>query len=110
MVIWKGWGILALIVPVVIMLASQWLSGMLGVSDLSHPGVVALVCFVSAIVVWFVGKKLNGAPEKILLDAESGEEVRIKPQHSLFWIPMQWFSLVWVAYGIAGLWRWLGHP
>jgi hypothetical protein len=51
------------------------------------------------LVIWFMGRWLNGRPQKILVDPESGERVILIGEHSLYWIPMQYWALI----GLGGL-------
>ena len=105
MLIWRGWGFLALIIPVVLGILSEqacemWLGdGASGWS--SQPGIGA-----GLLIVWFLGRHLNTKPDKILIDPETGEQVALRKDHSLFWIPMQYWAfiwLVWLALAWAGI-------
>jgi hypothetical protein len=69
-----------------------------------HPALsvaTGLAVFAGAVLVWLLGRKLNGQPGKILLDPETGQTVEIRKRHTLFWIPMQWISLFWIAAFVA---------
>ena len=99
MIIWNGWGLLALFIPAVgIFLGMSISDALYGTNQ--HPTVIAGMLFLSAVAVWLLGKKVNSAPERVLVDAQTGEEVRLKNKHSLFWIPMQWFVVACIASGI----------
>lgn len=89
MIIWQGFGFLAALIPFVLLV-------LLSLFDKSHTFTYGneLVLAVSAIAVWLVGKKLNGAKGKILIDPETKQEVLLKDKHTMFWIPMEWYGLV----------------
>jgi len=48
----------------------------------------------SAIAIWFIGRRLNNKPRRRMIDEKTGSMVEIKEKHSLFWTPMEWWSLV----------------
>lgn len=90
MVIWKGWGILSLIIAV----AGGVLGGFLGdqIIRLKYPTSlypVAVGLVVAAGLNWFVGRALNKSRR------EAGAAVANR--HSLFWIAMEWWSVVMLA-------------
>ena len=100
--IWTGWGILALFIPPVgIVLGSLASHNILGVGD--YTVVKVAVIFLSSYALWVLGRKLNSSPERVLIDAKTGEEVRIKSRYTLFWIPMEWWSIAWAILGVYGL-------
>ena len=47
----------------------------------------------AAVVNWFVGIRLNNRPGRELIDAKTGERVVLRRRHSLFFVPMQWWSV-----------------
>ena len=108
MIIWKGFGFLAVVIPVAVSCLGIYISNALyGINN--HPAVWAASFFLSAAVVWMVGKKLNSAPERTLHDMAPGEVFSgnlEKNQHTIFWIPMQWTALFWVFHALLVLWKW----
>ncbi|MDQ1078507.1 hypothetical protein [Pseudoroseomonas cervicalis] len=94
MLIWRGWGILVL--PIVL------LGGIaaIAVQDLVLPRstTATLACMaggllLSAWLVWWSGRKLNGAPGRELIDAQTGERIRLRPRHDLFFIRMEYWAV-----------------
>jgi hypothetical protein len=85
MIIWKGWGILTLVIAVVATAMGALIS----------PGGAGLGLLVGAGVNWFVGQNLN----RPLREAGLGSGQR----HTLFWIPMEWWSIAMAALAIAGI-------
>jgi hypothetical protein len=94
MIVWRGWGFLAFVIP-------------LGLGTLVEQAGKAMLddgawyfqsgfC-VSLPIVWFLGRWLNNKPEKILIDPGSGEQVVLRGGHSLFWIPLQYWAFVGLA-------------
>lgn len=86
MIIWQGFGFLAGLIPIVLLVLFD-----MGETKMTYGTEAAL--FISAVLVYLVGKKLNSKPGKVLVDPETNEEVEFKNKHTIFWIPMEWFSL-----------------
>ncbi len=63
----------------------------------------ALALAISATASWFIGKKLNEEGTKTLVDKETGEEIILKPNHSLFFINMQYWGYVFGGLGVIAL-------
>ncbi|TXN67810.1 hypothetical protein FV230_13810 [Methylobacterium sp. WL6] len=96
LVIWSGWGILA--VPVVV--GTAVVVGALGGLALraaGHPDLmflaVSLGLFAAAGANWLVGRRLNGAPPLELVDPATNQSVLLRRRHALFWVPIQYWSL-----------------
>lgn len=97
MIVWQGLGFLAALIPVILIVIMDKAA-----PSMVHGTAVALV--ISAIIVWLVGTKLNGGEGKVLVDPETEQEVVLKKDHTLFWIPMQWIG---VAIGALGVYTYI---
>ena len=49
---------------------------------------------------WIFGKIWNRHSERIVTDDESRQKFRLKSNHTLFWIPLQYWGII---YGILGI-------
>lgn len=92
MIVWQGFGFLAALIPAALLV----FLGMLNPSSSFTHG-TELALFASAVLVWFIGRKLNDSPDRVLVDPKTNEEVRLKSKHTLFWIPMEWTALLLAA-------------
>ncbi len=96
MLIWKGLGILVFIITIVIAVAMQLIVdqffGAGTYKTLLWPIPVAVA--ISGIIVGWLGYKLNNKPGRILVDPETNETIEFKKEHSLFWIPMQYWGII----------------
>lgn len=92
--IWQGYGFLAILIPFLMSLVAQLASDSIMEQGFytGHPLLSVAVLLASAVVVWVVGNKLNSAPGRVLMDPQTGEQIELKKKHTLFWIPMQWLS------------------
>lgn len=61
---------------------------------------VAAAAFFTAAFSWYFGIKWNSEKRKIVIDEESGERYEIKNEHSLFWIKMEYWSIIASLFGI----------
>ena len=103
MIVWKGYGILVPIATILVCLGMQ-----LGLDNLFYKGYyntekwpIPLALSISAVIIWFVGRRLNKDTERTLVDPKTGEEVKLVTNHTFFWIKVEyWAPIVF----ILGLW------
>ncbi len=96
MIIWSGYGFLAALIPFAFFFLASALTPASGgaVSGTTHnwPGAIALL--LSAVAVWMIGTRLNSTPGRELIDPQTGQSVRFRRTHSLFFIPMQYTAVL----------------
>ncbi|MGL1886771.1 MAG: hypothetical protein OCD76_09665 [Reichenbachiella sp.] len=94
MIVWSGKGVFSVLVLVLtfVLLVMIMPSGKV---DL----IFMLSFFVTAAFSWFMGKKWNQQEGKIYVDKETGQEIELKPNHSLFWIKMEYWGIVFGVFG-----------
>ena len=100
-VIWRGAGILAVLIPVGALVAG-WLGLEYGLGEAwtnRHQGFVGAISFLSGVVVWFLGRKLNGHFEKKRADQLTQEKTISNNRHTLFFIPMEYTAIFWCLVG-----------
>ncbi len=104
MIIWNGLGFLAGVIGFGFMIATQYLTG-LAFDDQSyyqaHGWPKMAACFAAAVPVYFLGHYLNVKRARVLMDPETGEDVVLANKHSLFFIPMQHWAILYVVLGIV---------
>ncbi len=96
MIFWKGWGIIGIIFPIAIaaVLAS------LGFSDENSNWFYFIGLTISAVPIWFIGKRLNRDKDEIMINETTGERFRLGNRHTLFFIPLQYYAVVYPILGI----------
>jgi hypothetical protein len=58
----------------------------------------------AAILCWWCGSSLNNPErDRIVIDKRTGQEIRLKKRHTLMFIPMQWWSIAYIAIAFFGL-------
>lgn len=111
MIIWRGWGILAILVFGLVNVALGELAAdqFLGIPEGfrhyrdAHNGINVFCGLLSALACWFVGTWLEAWALKraqVVLSKETGQEIHLVSRHDLFWIPVKWWAVVWLAYSL----------
>ncbi|MCK9156483.1 MAG: hypothetical protein M0P12_10300, partial [Paludibacteraceae bacterium] len=95
MIVWSGRGFLSFLV----FITTLFLSCQVLPDSLSDYGFV-IACFVSAGFSWIFGIKWNKQNERIVIDDKTGQKYRVRTNHSLFWIPMQYWGMIFSIIGI----------
>jgi hypothetical protein len=86
--IWHGWGIAILAIPVALAVATEW-----GVDKVYGPGAFTagmqlywlIIGVIAAGLTWLIGSAMN----------------RDANRHKLFFIPVQYWALIWLVAGVA---------
>lgn len=105
MVVWQGAGIAAALIPAILGFIAQW-----GVDSyfghgyaVAHGWQNAIAWSVGAAIVWVAGTRLEKQPGKLLVDPATGNNVELKEKHTLFWIPMKYWAVIWVMASVVSL-------
>ena len=96
MIIWRGWGILVPIIPVVIWaLFPELFKTALPQTAYSdyYKFISAASILLGALTLWFLGRKLNGGEGRTLVDEKTGEKVVLRANHSLFFLNMEYWAI-----------------
>ena len=104
MVVWTGYGFLSGLIPTLVFMATA-----LAVGRELHATIGSVVAsVVSAALVWIVGRRLNTLPGRELVDPKTGERLVLRRRHTMFWIPMEWWSLACLLVGAVVVVQWVG--
>ena len=111
MLVWQGFGILAVIIPIVgyvlTVMAVQGVLGNLYTNSHSWPG--ALGTLLGAIAVWFLAQKLKG-PGRTLVDPKTGESIVLTKKHTFFFVPMHYIAIIMAIVAVGMLFLKQGSP
>ncbi|MET7241866.1 hypothetical protein ABZT49_00710 [Methylobacterium sp. EM32] len=99
MIIWSGWGMLSALIAAAGLVGSVLLDPALARIGIPTPTGVVLVWIVAAAFNWWLGTRLNNRPGRELVDPRTGQIVILRRRHTLFWIPMQYYSVLMVLLG-----------
>ena len=89
MIIWKGAGFIVAVVAFLMLLVTEFSVEALFKDDKYYqrhgwPKLAAF--FIAGWIVFFVGKYLNKKQGRVLIEKDTGKEVVLKSEHSLFFI------------------------
>ncbi|MBG9793508.1 hypothetical protein ABD76_13795 [Paenibacillus dendritiformis] len=84
MIVWKGLGVLNIVVPGTLLFIVNILLSPLGHNSVDSRLPLAFVFIVSGVIIWYMGKALNSKSGKVLVDADTGERYQTGTEHSLF--------------------------
>src|SRR4030095_5514563 len=103
MIIWSGLGFLVAVITFLLLLISEYLTESLFRDETyyqSHGWPKMLAFVLAATVIWPLGTYLKRTQGKVMIEKATGKEVVIKPNHTFFFIPMEYWSPILVALGI----------
>jgi len=108
LLIWRGAGGLVILIGVLAAVLTNLIASSLFQEDnyfQRHAWAQAAALWGSGVACWFLGRYLHGKPGRVLIDKATGEEVTLKPNHSLFFIKLEYWGPILFLIGLAVLLR-----
>jgi hypothetical protein len=100
MIVWRGWGILTVAIAVAALAAVDMTAGP---SDAwGFRAKVAAALMIGAAMNLWLGRRLNTAPARVLIDKAAARRIMVRPRHDLFFVPMEYWSAAF-ALGAAAI-------
>ncbi len=94
MIVWSGKGFLSLLVLVALFfICVQIFPEEFG----DYAFVISF--YLTGIFSWIYGVKWNSENERIVVDEKTGQRIKIRNNHTLFWIPMQYWGIIFPLLG-----------
>jgi len=100
MIVWSGRGFLIAIVFIASMFASV---SIIPKEYADYSFVISF--FITGIFSWFFGLKWNKDNERIVIDEKTNKKLRLKNNHTFFWVPMQYWGIISSILGIIILFQ-----
>ncbi len=97
MIVWEGRGILIVLVLIALFFLAV---NLLPSPYLDYAYVISFLG--TGIFTWHFGNNWNNKV-RVVTDKETGQELNLKSNHSLFWIPMQYWAFVLGFFGLLVL-------
>ena len=97
MIIWRGWGILALVIWIACLAVTQLVTdGVMRQKGYysANAWPIILGSLIAAVAIWFLGRAMNEAPR-------SRSRRMYGASHSVFWVPMEYWGPIAFAGGVA---------
>jgi hypothetical protein len=104
--VWQGLGAYALAVPFLMVVAVYLaVSVIFGAETAARFGTAGsgIALLASAAILWKFAKRLAARPVRTLVDKETGEEVVLREQHTMFWIPLRYWAIFYAGLGVIVL-------
>lgn len=102
-VIWRGWGIAVPFIVVAMVLVMELLVDKVTGTPafrMGHSWIWLVDMLPAALVLWWLGSKLEARPGRMVIDKQTQTEFELKAKHDLFWIPVKWWALPLIALGL----------
>jgi hypothetical protein len=105
MIVLRGWGILVLAVPLAAAaLVELVVNGFFGAGAYLHHGRwwVSLALALAALALRLLDRRLTRRPPQVLVDQATGQQVTFRDEHSLFFIPFEYWPAIWGGLAASG--------
>jgi len=104
MVIWSGLGFLVAVIGFAALILTEYVSERVTGDDQfyqEHGWVILLGMLVAAGLTYGLHRLLLLQKGRVVIDKETGEEVVLRSSHSLFFIPVKWWPVVFAGLGVV---------
>lgn len=94
MIVWRGWGVLALVIAAApLLLVGLMVDTIAGAGSFEriYGWAAPPIMLLAAGAIWVVGRRLNGG-RRVLTHERTGERVELRPDHSLFFLKMEYWA------------------
>jgi hypothetical protein len=99
MIVWTGLG---LILPLICLLILSLFGHVGGLVGFPAPYKWLLGGIFASALLWYCGAKVNDpSKDRTVVDAKTGEKLTLKKRHTLFFMPVQWWSLAVMAMALS---------
>lgn len=105
MIIWSGYGIIVAVIAFIsLMLTQLTVDGILNHGYYTAHGWPKLTAFILAgILTLLLGNYLNAKQGKVVIEKATGRELLLKPNHSLFFINIQYWGYIFFIIGLFAM-------
>jgi hypothetical protein len=99
LLVWRGLGPIVLLIGGAGFVAAVIIGEVLKIGVAGENVLAGLAMIPSGYAIWRIGKRWN-RPVRELVDPATGERVVLKPGHSLFFIPIEWWGPIVIVLGV----------
>jgi hypothetical protein len=97
-IVWSGRGVAAFAFAAGSFLIGGLLGGLFHTAS-AGTALSGLGLVIGGLLTWRFGKKWNSEPGRTLVDPATSQTVTLRPSHTLFFVPMQWWAVPMVGGG-----------
>ena len=105
MIVWRGWGVLVIVIVFACSLAANFLSNAIAGKAYwdSRFWPLALAMVLAGGLIWIAGMILSQRPARNLVDEKTGERVTLAGTHDFFFLRMKWWGPIVAVLGIGSM-------
>lgn len=107
MLVWQGYGVVVPVITAAVWLITQYISDALfyeGYAQLQK-WPVSCALFISALLIWLIGKRLNKNYDRFFLDPKTYHLIKPTKTHRILWIRAEYWAPILVFLGSWNLIR-----
>ncbi|MGE3242454.1 MAG: hypothetical protein AB7G28_20285 [Pirellulales bacterium] len=103
MIIWRGYGFLVAVIGLAALVLTEKISEHITGDDRfyqQHGWVVLIGMLIAAALTYGFHRLLLREKERVLIDKQTGQEIVLPADHSLFFVPVKLWPVIFVAIGL----------
>jgi hypothetical protein len=103
-IIWKGWGILVVVITFLVLMGTELAVGAIFGNPhyyQAHSWPKGVAFLLAALAVYFLGCYLSNRPGRVVIDKVTGQELVLRRSHALFFIPMEYWGYILAVIGLV---------
>lgn len=104
MIIWSGLGFLVAVIGFASLILTEFVSEKVTGDDQfyqEHGWVILVAMLLAAGLTYGLHRLLLLQKGRVVIDKETGQEIVLRSSHSLFFIPVKWWPVVFVGLGVV---------
>ena len=104
MIVWQGFGFLVAVVGIAILAATEYAVRVITKNEVyyqAHGWPKLLGLWLAAAAIYGIARYFDSRPGKVVIEKDTGREVVLKQAHSLFFIPMKYWTYVLIVLGVV---------
>jgi len=106
MIVWQGFGFLVAVVGIAILALTEYVVRIITKNEVyyqAHGWPKLLGLWLAAAAIFGIAKYFDSRPAKVVIEKDTGREVVLKQAHSLFFVPMKYWTYVFLSLGVVFL-------
>lgn len=104
MIVWSGFGFLIALIGIGALVGTEIIAEKItGIEHYyqANPWLILVGMLLAAAITFLANKTFLASQAKAVLDKETGQEIVLRKEHTLFFIPSKWWPVLFVGIGIA---------
>ncbi len=106
MIVWQGFGFIVGVIGMGFLVLAEYITRTVTKNEFyfnQHGWIKTVAFLLAAGVVWLVARHYDSRPGKVVIEKGTGKEITLRRQHSLFFVPMKFWTYIYVGLGVLFL-------